>query len=105
MRFRPVAALRVSAGGPWCSGALGIRAGGPVVLDRGPLRIDPSVISARVTDDCDSLMPDLAARYAPLDRPATPRLMVAADDLAFEDPALVAKVSAHLDAAVPPDSQ
>jgi hypothetical protein len=80
--FRPVAALRVPRGGPWCAGALEITAPGPVVLDRG------AEIALEVT-----------ARYAALTAPVAVNLMIAIDDLAFNDVRLFAEARRRLDAA------
>jgi hypothetical protein len=98
-RFRPVAALRVPPGGPWCAGALEVAAAGPVILDRGPLRVDAAVQRTRVVDRCAEIERDIAARYAALASPVAVRLMISIDDLAFEDPSLFAQVRRRLDAA------
>jgi hypothetical protein len=98
-RFRPVAALRVPPGGPWCVGALDLAARGPVIVDRGPLRVDASVERATVVDRCAEISREVAVRYAALTSPVATRLMIAADDLAFEDPELFSKVRRRLDAA------
>ena len=98
-RFRPVAGLRVPPGGPWCAGALEIAAAGPVIIDRKPLRVDPAVADTTVIDRCAALARDVAAQYAPLAVPAAARLMVAASDLAFEDPNLFDQLRRRLDTA------
>lgn len=101
-RFRPVVALRVPNGGPWCVGALEVAAAGPVIVDRGPLRVDPSVERATVVDGCAEIALEIATRYAPLTSPAGVRLMVPVDDLRFEDPLLFGEVRRRLDAAAGP---
>jgi hypothetical protein len=101
-RFRPVAALRVAPGGPWCVGALELEGVGPIVVDRGPLRVDPSVERASVVDRCAEIARQVALRYAALDSPVATRLMIAVDDLAFDDPQLFSEVRQRLDAATGP---
>jgi hypothetical protein len=97
--FRPVAALRVPRGGPWCAGALEITAPGPVVLDRGPLRVEPVVQEAAVIDRCAEIALEVTARYAALTAPVAVNLMIAIDDLAFNDVRLFAEARRRLDAA------
>jgi hypothetical protein len=97
--FRPVAALRVPRGGPWCAGALEVTAPGPVVLDRGPLRVEPVLQQAAVIDRCAEIAVEVAGRYAALTAPVAVHLMVAIDDLAFEDAQLFAEARRRLDAA------
>jgi hypothetical protein len=103
-RFRPVAALRVPSGGPWCVGALDLAAAGPVVVDRGPLRVDPSVERASVVDRCAEIAREVAMRYAALASPVAKRLMTVVDDLAFDDPRLSSEVRRRLDAVAGPDA-
>lgn len=115
-RFRPVAAFRVRAGMLTCVGGLRLEAEGPVVFDRKPLRVDPALERARVTDACGDIARDVAARYAPLETPAEIRLMTEVADLAFRDPHLFDEVRRRLDladarpegqrpAATPPDDR
>jgi hypothetical protein len=98
-RFRPVAALRVPKGGPWCVGAMDIGAAGPLVMDRGPLRVDATLERAIVVDRCMEISSEIAGRYGPLASPAPVRLMVALDDLLFQDAALFDEARRRLDAA------
>lgn len=98
-RFRPVAALRVPPGGPWCVGNLEVAAAGTVIVDRKPLRIDPTVERATVLDRCPETSQEVATRYAALTSVVEARLMVAVDDLAFDNPLLFDEVRHRLDAA------
>ena len=98
-RFRPVAALRVPPGGPWCVGALEVAATGPVVIDHGPLRVDPAVKQTTVVDRCVEISREVATRFAAPAPPVEARLMITVDDLAFDDPHLFDDVRRRLDAA------
>jgi hypothetical protein len=48
--------------------------------------MEPVVRQAKVIDRCAEIALGIAARYAPLDSPPAARLMIAIDDLAFNDP-------------------
>lgn len=103
-RFRPVAAFRVRAGVVACVGALRLEAEGPIVFDRKPLRVDPTLERASVSDACVEIARDVAVRYEPPDTPAESRPMLAVADLAFRDPHLLDEVRKRLDlAAAPPE--
>jgi hypothetical protein len=99
-RHWPLAALRVMpADGAVCAGVLVVEAvSESIALKPVPL-MNFSLGRVDVLDRCVALAADLETRYA---RPASPpakRLLVAASDLDFSDPALFERVRALLDAA------